>query len=704
MLKSIDKSSVQFWTYLFLVCAAAILLYPVIFANEYSFFIKQDNLHQAYPAMNKLAIALHKGYLPVWDANTYGGKNFSGDLIPGIFYPLNVIWCLLFGTAKGIDTYYLDLLVALHYLICLLGMYKLARVFQLPTVAAIASALIFTFTSAVGARAAGQTCIFYGLALLPWAIYFITKYYLERRYKIYLVFSGLIAGLEILAGHMQPFFHTILIGGIIILFYEYLGRKDWKSFFLSTVVNVSIVLLFAILIALPQIYYASEYMSRCYRTVSGGVFIGPGQKVPLFIYAHWFIIELSNLGNFFGQKYAQPNDDNILYMGILPLFLVVVYLVYYWSRPKKANSVHATFTKLLTMILVIGVLSSLGYVTLFYLVLYNIPFVNLVRQLGRYIILISFSASLLTGLAITHAPALKEWLFQSRLKIRFYGLCALIILSFLWVLIAQNYIPPAVSFPFLLAFLFFLILPTIKRPQYLPIIAVAVIFIDLLLNPVAYLPTRTGFYPDYFYGRNRIIDSLEATYGKYRVMFDMNNYSLVRRNLGDIYSIQTKWGYGATVNMPYASFTDMNQTSNPEVNDLLNIRYVITDKKLDSNFIYKDSAQQVRLYERENWYPRCYWKRQLGQKGEKIEKENEATIQQLAYSDLYEKIAVECLTSDTLIFSENYYPGWECYDNGKRIAIYRATIKNYPPLFRSIVLDKGRHLIEFKYKKAFYWF
>ena len=57
-----------------------------------------------------------------------------------------------------------------------------------------------------------------------------------------------------------------------------------------------------------------------------------------------------------------------------------------------------------------------------------------------------------------------------------------------------------------------------------------------------------------------------------------------------------------------------------------------------------------------------------------------------------------------MIFSENYYPGWECYDNGKLIDMYAATIKNYPPLFRSIVLDKGRHLVELKYKKVFYWF
>lgn len=702
MTNSNGKSLNALWTYLFLIYAAAALLYPVVITKEGSFFIKQDNLHQAYPTMNKLAISLHKGYLPVWDANTYGGKNFSGDLIPGIFYPPNIIWCLLFGTSKGIDTYWLDLLVALHYLICLLGMYKVARVFQLPPIAAITSALIFTFTSAVGARSAGQTCIFFGLTLLPWSVYFIASYYLVRRRRSYLIFSGLIAGLEILAGHMQPFFHTMLIGGIIVLFYEYRSRKDLTTSLLSGALNIFGVLLFAFIIALPQIYYAAEYMSRCIRTVSGGVYIGPGQKVPLFIYAHWFIIKLSYLGNLLGQGYMQPDDDNTLYMGILPLFLVIAYFI--WYKSGRTTPANAALTRLLTIILVIGALSALGYLTFFYLILYEIPFVNLVRQLGRYIILISFSVSLLTGLAIAHVGMLREWLFKDRAKLKSYLWAALSVNALFWVVLQQKDIPLPVSIPFLLTFLFFLVLPAVKRSFYLPVLALAVIFADLLLNPVSYLPAQTAFYPDHFYRRNRIIDSLEKSYGKYRVMFDMNNYPLVRRNLGEIYSIQTKWGYSATVNKAYADFTNIDQTSDPEVNDLLNVRYVITDKALDSNFIYKDSTQQMKLYERRSWYPRCYWRQQLGQKGEQIEKENAGTIRQLAYSDLYEKIAVECKTPDTLIFSENYYPGWECFDNGKRINIYPAIIKGYPPLFRSIALNKGQHMIEFKYKKVFYWF
>ncbi len=101
-----------------------------------------------------------------------------------------------------------------------------------------------------------------------------------------------------------------------------------------------------------------------------------------------------------------------------------------------------------------------------------------------------------------------------------------------------------------------------------------------LLNPVGYLPTRTYFYPDRFYGRNRIIDTLEATYGRYRVEMDMTNYALMRRNLGDIYTIQTMNGYGATVNKDFSDLISRYPAQEREVIDLLNVRYVITDKQI----------------------------------------------------------------------------------------------------------------------------
>lgn len=701
MLKQENKTLHPAWIYFSLLIVTLVLLFPVLFSREASFCVNPDNRDQAFPFFNKLASSLHKGYLPVWDANVLGGRNFSGEFQPGIFYPLNILWCLLFGSVNGIDVYYLDILVVLHYLICLLGMYQLGRVLKFSQIASIVSGLIFTFTGILASRANGQTCIFFGLALLPWALYFIFSYYLARPRKKYLVAAGLICGLEILAGHIQPFFHTILISGLVILYYEYINLQSWKSFLISVTVNLSIVLLLAFIIALPQMYYGLEYMSQCYRWVGAEYPVGPGEKVPQFVFAHKNIMTLSNITNLFDRYNSEPEDNNNMYLGILPLFLFIAYLLK--GNSPQTIAIHVHVKKILNILLVVGALSVVGYLTFFHLIWYGIPFANAVRELGRYGVLLNFGASLMIGLAVDNISTLKQSLFQKSPTLKFI-LLLLLCLNSLYLVIFEQTIPFRVSIPFLLGFLFFLFLKFSKNNVLLLSLLVSSIFVDLYLNHVTHGSTLSGSYPARYYRRNRIWDTLEKSYGKYRVTFDMQNGDSLRRNIGDIYDIQTKMGYGATMNKPYSDFLRGGWESGSEINDLLNIKYVITDKILDSTYKFKDSAEHISLYERANYYPRIYWKRQLGQPGRIIEEENKETIKQVSYSDYHQKIEVECMIADTLIISENYYPGWKCYDNGKKIPIYTPQIKGHPPIFRSIALDKGHHVIEFSYNKVFYWF
>jgi hypothetical protein len=310
----------------------------------------------------------------------------------------------------------------------------------------------------------------------------------------------------------------------------------------------------------------------------------------------------------------------------------------------------------------------------------------------------------MAGLTITYISNLKDKVFHSSSKKLFYLLLFLSLNALYLVFAGEKDIPVEVSIPFLLGFSFFLILMQARSTRYIPWLTVLFIVIDLAVNKVEYSPTDSAFYPPRYYARNKMIDFLETMYGKYRVAFYMNDIERVRHNIGDIYAIQTKYGYSATVNEAYYDFINIDDRPRSEINDLLNVRYIVSDQRLDPEFICIDSMNDVRLYERRNYYPRIYWKHQLGMSGKDIELENRTTIRQLAYSDLYQKIEVDCLVPDTLIISENYYPGWRCYDNQKKVPINPAIIKNYPPLFRSIALDKGHHIVEFKYDNVFYWF
>jgi hypothetical protein len=61
------------------------------------------------------------------------------------------------------------------------------------------------------------------------------------------------------------------------------------------------------------------------------------------------------------------------------------------------------------------------------------------------------------------------------------------------------------------------------------------------------------------------------------------------------------------------------------------------------------------------------------------------------------KVDVEMQRNGFLLLSENYYPAWKAYVDGKEAKIYRADY-----LFRAVYLDKGKHQIRFVFDSVPY--
>lgn len=51
-----------------------------------------------------------------------------------------------------------------------------------------------------------------------------------------------------------------------------------------------------------------------------------------------------------------------------------------------------------------------------------------------------------------------------------------------------------------------------------------------------------------------------------------------------------------------------------------------------------------------------------------------------------------------LVLSENYYPTWKAYDNGKEVVVYRAN-----QILRAVALEKGEHTVIFKIDRSKYF-
>jgi uncharacterized membrane protein YfhO len=59
----------------------------------------------------------------------------------------------------------------------------------------------------------------------------------------------------------------------------------------------------------------------------------------------------------------------------------------------------------------------------------------------------------------------------------------------------------------------------------------------------------------------------------------------------------------------------------------------------------------------------------------------------------YIKVDVDTPLDGLLYFSEEYYPAWKAYVDGKPVKIFRTDF-----CMRSIPVEKGKHLVEMRYE------
>ena len=57
------------------------------------------------------------------------------------------------------------------------------------------------------------------------------------------------------------------------------------------------------------------------------------------------------------------------------------------------------------------------------------------------------------------------------------------------------------------------------------------------------------------------------------------------------------------------------------------------------------------------------------------------------------EVIVGTKTPGLLVLSEQYYPGWKAFVDGKRVPIYAVD-----GIFRGVFLEAGNHIVEFKYQ------
>jgi hypothetical protein len=672
---------------LILVAAAAINVAILVLGHR-TYFAAPDNTDQFWAWYQKADAVLHSGALPLWDANTLAGHSFAGESQTGVFYPLNILWLMVFGGPNGIGARRLDLLVVTHLLLASIGFYALARSFRVRRPPAVIAAVVFAYTGVVFARTTGQTAIFFGLTLIPWAVFFAHRH-LETGRLRFAVGTGIAIGMGVLAGHFQPPFHAALLVILLYAFTTLPPRGVRRAEPRSRVIGLVTTLVVATLVALPQLAYTFPYLSRAYRFTGAAAPVPPGGSVSFATFSELYSGgPESVLSVLDPQRYMVP-DGNELFLGLAALAVLVAGGI---TLPGSIRTQMGRYRAPLTATAIIGALAMLGPWTIFPRVLYALPLVAQIRELARYSIMLHLVLCLLLAFAL-QAISL-DWLRQDTGRGRRRGQITAAVGGFLaidGIYLVVDHAPGSSSWfgvQMLLGGLALLVLAAGARTSRVPLVALLGLLIvgASLQNGTRTLGyTSSPLYPPHYFARTPAITYAESACAGHRTLV---LEEALPTNVGDVFrGLHTQNGYGATLHAPFFDFISSSSWRSPEQTHLLDLRCIVTRSPLalpGYRLGFRDTAHGVTVYVDDHTSPL------------NTPQFQPIPVTVLKAEDRLLLYAVDLSRPTTVVVSAIIYPGWHLQVDGHRVNAGSFRVGNVP-IFPEVALGSGRHTLEYSW-------
>lgn len=665
----------------------SVLQAVVLLIGHRTYFAAPDNTTQFFAWYQKASAVLHAGGFPLWDQNTLSGHSFVGETQTGVFYPLNLIWLLVFGSGHGIGPHALDMLVVAHLLLASVGFYAFARSFGVSRSAALIAGVVFAYTGTVYARATGQTAIFFGLCLVPWALFFAHRQ-LETRKLRYAVGAGAAIGLGVLAGHFQPPFHAAVLVALLYLLTLPGPQESWQAAMRSRLTGALTTFGVAALVAAPQLVYSLPYLSRAYRFIGPGPPVPPGGSVSFQTFTHLYAgAPDSVLSLLDPQKYVVP-DGNELFIGLSALAVLLV------GGVAVRGSIRAQMGRYRIALLVsfaVGCLAMLAAWTWFPAVLYALPFVTEVRELARYSIMVHVFLCLLLaftleGLAASAGTTVHSGSWPRRRILGALGgfiLADGIYLLFLHAPGSGGWFGLQV----LLAGLTVLALSGWPRLKGIPLYVVLGLLIvaSSLQNANRTLgSTSSPLYPARYFTRTPAITYTEQTCAGHRTLVLDGALPV---NVGDVFrQLRTQNGYGATMQKPYYQFITASAPTSPEQTRLLDLRCIVTINPI--------ALPGYRVGYRQPGGPTVYVDTRTSALNTPTGRPISA--RPIALADRRVAYSFMLRRSTAVVLSAIVYPGWVLRLDGRQVHSGAFTTRGVA-VFPETIVSSGRHTLDYSW-------
>jgi hypothetical protein len=518
---------------------ASLFFYKVTYSYQATFLAFPDNSIQSYAWLTKVGAGWRNFEPPLWDFTVNSGTSFVGELQTAGFYPLNIIFSWLTRPSQ----HALDLYIVMHFGLACYCMLLFLRVNKLSFAAAIPGAIIYAFVGTIAQKAQGQSNIFMGMAYLPITLGFFQKGLVSERRILtnrWLYLSGFALGLSLLAGHFQPYMHSVLALCLLMIFVSYHAR-DWP--WRSASMKLLFVGIVSVMVAAIQLIPTIEYLAHSYRWIGAAAPILGLAKPPYEVYVSSEILNIPQLISVFRPIYGIA-DQATLFITVSGLVLVCAGCF--------RNSRLSWFAFCLALF---SVLVALGGHTIVGRISWYVPILSYVREPIRILFLYQFAMSVLAAVG---AQRLSELITKNR---RRQMVCCLIFIGL-------------------------------------------ILFEAFRLQDRLFQPNGSGLTPRQYYARTKIIDYLELRSMAEGEIYRIHNYNdALPANIGNVYPhIHSTLGHRATMYAPYAQYLNRDSALTSVTLDKLGAKYIVSLERLD-NLQEVMFADGVHVYEREHPLP-----------------------------------------------------------------------------------------------------
>lgn len=698
-----------------------------------------DNLRIFYP-LRKLTIDQLKLFQwPLWNPYSFSGNTQLATYQSAVFHPASFIFFLL----PQIDAW--SIIIIFQPFLSLIFMYLFLREMALSKKASIFGAVTFAFSGFMIVWWEESFMSVYSSLFLPLILYSVEKLIKKISFTYFIV---LIVGLSfsILSGWFQMTFYVWGFSIIWILFRFFdlkLGKKLVLYFILAFLLSV--------LICAVHLLPSIEAYLYSARGTTDAKYIFDTYLMQWYHLVTYFVPDFFGnpaVHNYFGGRSFY--HEKVLFIGVIPLILALYEIINF----KSVDSKRKFFILFWIVSLSLGFSLPTSWMLLYDL---KIPFVSVILPSRLFFLTtfsISVLAAFGIERFIVQKEKKKLIIIYMVIGLIFTLISAY---AYYFKITSQSTIHKNVPIRNLLMplstyFLFGLLLTfSIKKRNlinkiYYIILAISFLSSAFFANKYLYFSERKYVFPNTplfkelnkISGINRIWGVgngyLDRNFATYYGLFSPEGYdSFYIRRYGELlYAAQNKGKYSYQIPRTDAVISGVKDLKEvfgnvyrEKIISLLGVRYIVAEKtdvlNTLSNVVPVWSDAKFTIYDNKKALPRVLLLNDYIVKNSSKEildsvfniktnlsktvvleedpygfsknTKKAGIVEIISYKPNKLIIHTQSESDSILFLSDNYYPGWRAYVDGKDVKIYRS---NYS--FRSVVVPGGKHVVIFDYR------